>query len=153
MIDLSGCQNANRGPYEIWEFSIADHSIKRIVEANNCNRLIAFNPEGKKIAYEDILCVPRLISTDGSGVAIKLDKFPIWWTSSVYPQWGGEAKIPAVPTQTTIQPIVPAVVVATPTPALRTTGINLSWKNNCTPDPTPAGKIVIISRVGWPYRE
>ncbi len=52
---------------------------------------VAFSLDGGQVAYFDADCRPMIVNADGRGQAMPLTDFPYWWTSSVYPQWGGAA--------------------------------------------------------------
>jgi serine/threonine protein kinase/Tol biopolymer transport system component/ABC-type branched-subunit amino acid transport system substrate-binding protein len=84
---------------EIWVFSRDSASTTRPVsithENENCTQFeVAFNPDGRQVAYTDEKCESWLVSADGSGQAKRLDEFPYLWTASFHPQWVTEGKMP-----------------------------------------------------------
>ena len=57
------------------------------INLNDANSLVAFSPDGTKIAYTE-KSKPYLYDLENDCCQIEIDEFPIWWTSQVYPQWG-----------------------------------------------------------------
>jgi len=53
---------------------------------------IAISPNGQWVAYFNGNCQTQLIRADGSGQPRPLKEFPWWWTSQLFPQWGGQNK-------------------------------------------------------------
>ncbi|MBN1679526.1 MAG: PD40 domain-containing protein [Anaerolineae bacterium] len=55
---------------------------------------VAFSPNGQRVAFVIEGCQPVVMNADGSGDPEPIDSFPVWWTGSAYPQWGGLQEVP-----------------------------------------------------------
>jgi Tol biopolymer transport system component len=62
------------------------------------DHVVAFDPDGKRVAYMDERYRPWIADARGTGQAVPLNDFPYWWTSAVHPQWGRQVS-PVSPAQ------------------------------------------------------